>query len=304
MAKTVTSRDVNFACLKCGKCCNGPPGISIREAVTLMDDFPLQASVLSMQEGVKLPKGLRYTVAKLTLERQKELGGTITTAETTDGRSLTFVSTLSAVILQPEIDRCVALGPNGKCGIYGRRPNVCRYVPAQHLLPPDSQDLALKVFRATHASDCDWTGSAPPLLRDGKLVQPSMKKAFRKAEMDDAMDAMTMQWLLEQGTTFATEDGEGLKFEDILEGALMSHQKEIRPPFVLLAAMLEDLANEGYDMSWYDLPPLKEIAERQLIACFRMLETIHAGRLPADQDYLGDLKDCAEICAFFASGQG
>jgi len=41
MAKTAAPRGINFACLKCGKCCNGPPGISIREAVTLMDDFQL-----------------------------------------------------------------------------------------------------------------------------------------------------------------------------------------------------------------------------------------------------------------------
>jgi len=41
--------DVNFRCVGCGRCCDSAPQLSISEAIRLVDDFPLMASIVSMQ---------------------------------------------------------------------------------------------------------------------------------------------------------------------------------------------------------------------------------------------------------------
>jgi Fe-S-cluster containining protein len=281
--------DVNFRCVGCGRCCDSAPQLSISEAIRLVDDFPLMASIVSMQTDQNLP-GWRGEIAKMTMERSQELGALQMEATNSNWQSVKFVTTLSAVVIQPpSTQRCPALQSDGRCGIYDRRPNVCRYVPAQHLAPKKRQQLTVSVFIDKHDQDCDWSPSAPQLLVGGVLVNPEMSASFQNAEHDDLRDAALLHALVKDGTTF-TAESEEVCIEDFLETAMNSQTGESRFPFSLLALLLEDLNKTGLLPEGYPPFSAKDIVRRQVTTCERMIAKNVARKDSRDREVTAELR--------------
>ena len=264
------SDDINFRCIGCGKCCDSAPQLSIAEAIRLADDFPLLASVVSMRSDHNIP-GWKGELVEMTRRRSEELGALQTEATSSNWQTVKFATTLSAVAIQPpSTQRCSALQTDGRCGIYDRRPNVCRYVPAQHLAPKTNQQLALAIFKEKHNQDCDWSPSAPVLLADGTLVNPEMSASFTRAEQDDLRDAALLRALVDAETAF-TSDSEEFDILDILESAMASEDGETRFPFAFLALLLEDLEEAGSLPDGYPPFSVEDIARKQAAVCQRMI---------------------------------
>lgn len=260
---------LRFGCKGCGRCCGSPPQMSVREALSLVDDFPMLASLVSVPYGVTL-RGRHAENAAMTRERSESLGGYVSGGYDGAGNYRNFVTTLSASALYPEsLRRCPALQGDGKCGIYDRRPSVCRYVPAQHLFHREKQNRAIEIFYSYHAEDCDWSSAAPVVLDRGRIIDTVMASALDKAEEDDRRDGQLLRILVDDDRAVGTPDGE-LSIRDLIETSMQSPSFEF--PLIITVMFLETLRREGDLPEGYGDYDIQNVAVRQAAACERMIQ--------------------------------
>lgn len=267
--------DVHFKCIGCGKCCDSPPQLSIREMYNLLDDFVLEASFLT--KPLRLPSAVRAKIGRLHarlgqmgIDRAVELGGLKSIATAGHFEGCEVVTTLSAIVRgYPHKARCPALREDNSCGIYARRPSTCRYLPAQHLFARSEQRLAVDVFRSQHGQDCDWSRAAPPVLRDGVLVDDEMVQAFSTAEADEHADGQLLRLLLHRDDAIGGEEY-NLGVSDLVERSMNDTEATI--PVAFFTLFLEALKKDGELPSYYDPPTAKEVACRQQAVCRRLIE--------------------------------
>jgi Fe-S-cluster containining protein len=266
--------DFNFSCLGCGKCCDSPPQLSVREMYKHLDDFVLHASILT--QPVQVPSSLakrigptKAFVGQMTSKRSFELGAITFRPQSIHGEGPEMLATVSGASLPfSHIRRCTALQDDNKCGIYDHRPNTCRYVPGQHLLDEDSQDVAFSIFRGMHANDCDWSVSAPLVVKAGCMTDANMTEAFKRAEADDRMDSELLRSLLDAGDVITAGDGE-MSIEVFVNDSLA--QGEVKIPIALFTVFLQALKDRGELPAHYDVPSTEEVAWRQSAVCERLI---------------------------------
>lgn len=83
--------------------------------------------------------------------------------------------------------RCPALRDDNRCGIYDRRPGVCRVVPFDLQLRPDlvskapiaGEELARKL-----GFECDWSMRAPVVVSPDGFVDPTYRADYERARRD------------------------------------------------------------------------------------------------------------------------
>ncbi|MCV9964919.1 YkgJ family cysteine cluster protein [Pararhizobium sp. BT-229] len=272
------SRDINFLCTACGKCCDSQPQISVREMYSLLDDFVMEASLICQPTTVPEAFRRRHTPAhaamgQMVANRAVELGGLKThSIGGVFGYGKELVVTLAGNALgYPHKRRCPVLTSDNKCGIYDRRPATCRYIPGQHLVPMDQQHLAVGKFRELHGKErCDWSSSAPALVRDGVIVEPTMTEAFRVAESDERGDGLLLQSLLDEDLCLTSSEGE-ISISDFVTQCLQTHEATI--PVAIFTMFLDDLRSHGRLPKGYDVPYFKEVAQRQITLCLALIET-------------------------------
>lgn len=265
------SATVRFGCRECGRCCGTPPQMSVKEAMRLADDFPLQASFVSIPYGMSFPGPNGESMA-LTRARSEALGGYRSSGYDVVGTQREFVTTLSAdALYSGATGRCPSLRPDGRCGIYERRPAVCRYIPAQHLLPSDRQDRALEMFYRDHSGDCDWTEAAPVILKGGRIVDGPMAAALDEAEEDERRDNAVLRLLAQHGHRVASiEDEADLSIAGLIEASMRAPSMDV--PLVVIVMFLAGLREAGMLPDGYGEFDLKDIARRQAEACERMIQ--------------------------------
>ncbi|TLX16074.1 YkgJ family cysteine cluster protein [Rhizobium sp. MHM7A] len=265
-------RDFRFACKACGKCCDGPPQMSIREMYEHLDDFVLQANL--MTQPVKTPfirDRESHELTQMIANRSLELGSLRHFAYDSFHGDPEVLTTLSGTALgYPHKRRCTVLTSEGTCGIYERRPNTCRYVPGQHLLPPDRQDVAMKEFKARMSANCDWSDDAPLVLKDGRFLDPAISDAFAKAEADDLMDGRLLELLVETDCEFGDSNGDfGFSFSDLVNKSARTMQVDL--PIVFFTYFMIALRDEGLLPDVYNVPSPAEVASRQIAVCERLI---------------------------------
>lgn len=115
-----------------------------------MDDFPLEATLGTIFPHFDdhLKDDFDGWLALQNMTQQISLGGLAGRSVAPDGTFADCLTSMSATVIYSEIQNsCPALQQGGECGIYERRPSVCRYVPAQHLVPFDRQLPMLQYFK-------------------------------------------------------------------------------------------------------------------------------------------------------------
>ena len=268
----MSDREFRFACKACGKCCDGPPQMSIREMYAHLDDFVLHANLIT--QPVKTPAiGDRrgYELSRMIAERSLELGSVRHFAYNSHFGDPDVITTLSGVAVPyPHKSKCTVLTSDGKCGIYDRRPSTCRYVPGQHLIPLDRQDIAMEEFKARMSSNCDWSEDAPVVLKDGRFLDPAISAAFGKAEEDDRSDGYLLKLLMESDCEFGDpEGGFGLSFSDFVQKSARSTQVDM--PVAFFTYFLMALQGDGLLPEDYEVPSPQEVAARQIVVCERLI---------------------------------
>jgi Fe-S-cluster containining protein len=159
-------RRLHFACTGCGKCCDSPPGLGIRESFSYAEDFILAASIAFSPVPAEA-----FDLGLPTLR---------------DARSGTTVQMLAVCrpLDRPGAPKCPALLDDGRCGIYEHRPLQCRVVPFDWQLAPGYVSRApLWTEETGRPRDfrCDWSEAAPLAVDEKGVAEPGYADAYDKA---------------------------------------------------------------------------------------------------------------------------
>jgi hypothetical protein len=151
-----------FECTACGKCCNSPPALSMRELFRYRDVF---AGCIALgrirHDTVPPPHAFRVD----------------------DANAIT-VTTLA--LDYPSAGRCPALADDGRCSLHAQgKPDQCIAVPLDPLVPDHLQHAVL----AERSSGAGWIGAeciqageraGALLLRDNQIVDADAHAAMQR----------------------------------------------------------------------------------------------------------------------------
>jgi Fe-S-cluster containining protein len=164
------SKTIRFACTACGKCCNDVPTMSVAEAFALADVF------------------LAGPVLRFSPLREDIYGTGHPVMDDRDSRFPVYVELQCKPIAWTRHNgRCPVLRDDNTCGIYDRRPGMCRMVPFDLHLRPDlvskapiaGEELARKL-----GFECEWSEKAPVVVGPEGFVDPSYRADYERARRD------------------------------------------------------------------------------------------------------------------------
>ena len=125
----------SFHCTQCGKCCSDGPQLTFAEAFALRDILPMRlmisTSVISVFDSSS--KKQASTLVAMGFPMYQEGG-------------MTYILNISPSTYQYQTGRCIALADNNQCGIYDKRPSICKSVPMATLASDDSIPARLDSF--------------------------------------------------------------------------------------------------------------------------------------------------------------
>lgn len=155
-----------FACTSCGKCCHGLLPLTIDDALTHADKFPLVVVWMPVRQG-----GRSFGVTA-------DIGITIQLKK----RKQAAVQVGPMAYIPPSFS-CPELTSEGLCGIHAQKPQRCRTMPLSAYRDEVDQDDLL-VPRSGWL--CDTSNDAPVVYRDKSIIERGDFVAERKQLIREA----------------------------------------------------------------------------------------------------------------------
>jgi Fe-S-cluster containining protein len=186
---------IGFHCNACGKCCNSPPAMSLRELFRHRDRFigslavgqvrrvPVGGRIVENEGGRRLDDEDAHALSALqdAIFHRSDVGR----------GSGQVVSLVTQAFDYPSSGRCPALADDGSCAIHLQdKPLMCRVVPLDPYLPDRLQDSVLLNRRSTAAymgASCIGAAAEPPyrvLVRHGRVADPAFDDDLRRRRAD------------------------------------------------------------------------------------------------------------------------
>jgi Fe-S-cluster containining protein len=163
--------DLHFECTQCGKCCRDLKlPLTVSEAREWLRDGH---AVQLLCDAVPWPREPEAADLKAAHRRRRSFAAM-------SGSMPTRVVIILAANLA---GACPNLQPDMRCGIYERRPLVCRIYPAE-INPFTALDPGNKGCPPEA-----WTVDHPLMLRDGRLVDDVIRRDIQLSRDTDANDA-------------------------------------------------------------------------------------------------------------------
>lgn len=167
--------NLDFECTMCGKCCH-----DLRVPLTVAEALAWLArgdEVQILCDASPWPEEPPQDNPQAAQRRRRSFAA----------MSGTLPVRVMVILAGAYVGPCPNLLPDMRCGIYEKRPLVCRIYPAEinpfvelqpakKACPPDS-----------------WTPGLPPLLRSGKLVDAEILALIRQSHDTDACDLLVKQ---------------------------------------------------------------------------------------------------------------
>jgi len=210
--------NADFACTQCGRCCHDLKlPLTVAEAMAWLE---AGHEVQVLCEATPWPAEPPPGDARAAHRRKRSF------AAESGALPVRVVVILAAAFSGP----CPNLGPGMACGIYERRPLVCRVYPAE---------ISPFIELQPGAKACPpeaWAPGLPALLRGGVLVDADLRAAVQASRDADAVDAPFKQRACEAlGIHLAAVADEGFVVhspdpQDLLAALLAAAQSPARPP--------------------------------------------------------------------------
>jgi Fe-S-cluster containining protein len=163
--------DLHFECTQCGKCCRGLKlPLTVPEALDWLRDGN---EVQLLCDATPWPREPDASDLKAAHRRRRSFAAV-------SGSMPTRVVIILAANLA---GACPNLQPDLRCGIYERRPLVCRIYPAE-INPFAELDPRNKACPPEA-----WTADHPRLQRDGRVVDDVIRRNIQESRDTDANDA-------------------------------------------------------------------------------------------------------------------
>jgi Fe-S-cluster containining protein len=162
--------DLNFSCTQCGRCCHKTKvPLTVPETVDwLSAGHPVQI----ICEASEWHEPARIDDPKRTHFMRRSFAA----------NSGSIQVRVIAILVANVPEGCPNLLPDMRCGIYERRPLVCRIYPAEI-----NPFVELKVANKVCPPEA-WGGELPVLLRDGRVVSDVMRQDIQRSRDRDAHD--------------------------------------------------------------------------------------------------------------------
>jgi Fe-S-cluster containining protein len=197
--------DLRFACTQCGKCCRDLKlPLTMAEAIDwLIDDHEIQI-ICDAETWPLEPSPIDRKAAHRRRRSFAAMSGNMPIRVT--------------VILAGNLaGSCPNLMSDMRCGIYGRRPLVCRIYPAE--INP-----FVALVPANKACPPEAWGTDRPLLqKNGQLIDDVVRSDIRRSRDTDAKDANDKAFLCaDLGLTYAALANEGYVVYSPSQAALLA----------------------------------------------------------------------------------
>jgi hypothetical protein len=129
--------------------------------------------------------------------------------------------------------------------------------------------MMFRIFKELHGNDCDWSDSAPLVVKGGDFCDPEMGMAAASAEADDRVDAVLFERLLDLDEEIMM-GGMPMRVSDGLQNAI--NDFECNVPVAAFTVFLHGLRSRGGLPEIYDVPSVAEVARRQRAVCARLID--------------------------------
>jgi Fe-S-cluster containining protein len=168
--------DLRFACTQCGACCrNTKILLTVAEAVEWLNDG---GQVQVMCEASRAPAD---AVADAKTQHMLRRSFPASSGSLPVRVIVNLVANITG--------NCPNLLPDMRCGIYERRPAICRIYPAE-INPTRSVDPGAKICPPEA-----WSESAPALMRDGLVADADMRSDIQNWRDTDLREVGVRQRL-------------------------------------------------------------------------------------------------------------
>ncbi|AEA63970.1 hypothetical protein [Burkholderia gladioli] len=280
-----------LACHACGRCCNSPPSLSMRELFRHRERFVASIAI------ARVPRrrlGERIRIGELSHELDAEdLAAHDALADRLYPRVAPDGDWLSISLRghdYPSRQRCPALSDEGRCSLHATgKPAICEAVPLDPLAPDRLQAFVLGARREqaewigagclVEPGEPDVTGVAEPLVEAGRVLASAALTACREAmEIERAIwrDAIAAQ-LMASGPDWARS------WSPLPPGA---HLTIPAVPALLAIARISSRCRAASI----------EVLDGQQRLIASMVEAALARRLPEDRATTRELRAHAEAC--------
>jgi len=156
----------HFDCTACGKCCQGWLPLSIDDALSHAERFPLFLLWTPVRPGGKSYDLTAKLGITLQLKKRKQAAVRVTPVSYVPGHT-----------------PCPALLPDGLCAVHDTKPQRCKTMPLSGSRAENDQtDLLIP----SAGWDCDTSENAAVLYRDKKIVERQEFEAERAQLLGDA----------------------------------------------------------------------------------------------------------------------
>jgi len=289
--------ELHFSCTRCTTCCRSSIPLGIAEALDYDAEF-LLALVFSVEtwnlgdfsrnspglplSHEELLTALAFRKDKLAQDPSRDMVFQVGRLKATGDRVATFISVGACALGEREAGatRCAALGPEGGCSIYARRPLACRVYPLDPLFPEMLQNVPLRALPGR--TGCDCSEAAPAFWRGGELVDPEAARVLAARQEAIREDSLFLPfWGLAAGN-FPPLPG----LSELL-GAVKGNGK-VDLPF---APALVYLAAAGR----IDERRAEECLERQAALAARAVEQAMARKDKAERGRTAVLRNCVAL---------
>lgn len=162
--------DVNFGCTQCGKCCQKTKiPLTVRETLDWLNaghlvQLACEASPWPEPAPIEDPKRAHF--------KRRSFAAT---SGTMDVRVI-------AILVAHVPEGCPNLLPDMRCGIYERRPLVCRIYPVEI-----NPFVELKTENKACPPEA-WARELPVLQRDGRVVSDVIRQDIQRSRDTDVLD--------------------------------------------------------------------------------------------------------------------
>lgn len=221
-----------FSCTACGKCCHGVLPLTIDDALTHADKFPLMVIWTPVRQSAR------------SFGITADLGITIALKK----RKLSAVQIAPTAYIPPSFP-CPELTDEGLCGIHEVKPQRCRTMPFSAYHDEKDQE-ELMIPRAGWL--CDTSEAAPVVYKDKTITDREGFKAARAALVRDAaIQKPYAEWLLDSVPTLRM---------DLQKIAMKPSGGRVIVAFSTLIPRLAKV--DIFDIAEKQYPVMKNFAER------------------------------------------
>lgn len=318
MDETGVVRALRFACNGCGKCCDTPPGMNLKEALRLADTFVLKAELRSV--GLVDPDNpydqhhLDMTYPDLDLDadlgRRERFSENLTAqakalgipAAPQEGPASDYSIRLMFTDLMDETGACPMRQEDGFCKIYGVRPAKCRVVPFDESIPfedaGDAATFSIMRLLVEKKGTCLADRTAPVIWEDGTFTDPEIEEAHDATLMgSDEAERAAIKVATDEVLLFKSRDA-AISRDDV-ERYCITRDATDPAPMSSMVPVLYRLGVEGF-ISFEDAVG---ILEKQIIAIEARLAVVPQDAAPHPlfettyatmlEDWLGLYRDTA-----------